>query len=290
MSESVRFFDFSKFHGKLPQGSTNIRVNQVIKYWDDAELYKYGEKADVLIFQKVYMLADFQFPRTYPGIKILDICDPDWLSSWIHIVETCNAMDAVTCPTENLATFLRQFHDNVVVIPDRFDIEVIPEPKQHSGKAKTVVWFGYAHNAVLMKPAMKTLDDMNLNLIVISNDDPFLHQWSKRDYHDFYTFVKYNEDTIYDELKKADYALLPEGFRPEDHFKSNNKTIKANLVGLPVARSMEDMELYQDPKNRQKWFDSSYAKIRDEYDVRKSVEQYKDIISRIREIQLNGDL
>ena len=49
---------------------------------------------------------------------------------------------------------------------------------------------------------------------------------------DYYTFVKYNEDTIYDTLKKADFAVLPDGMRPTDKYKSNNRTIKANLAGL----------------------------------------------------------
>jgi len=277
----VRFFDFSRFHGKSPQGSTQIRVIQPIKYWDEAERYKYGENPDVLIFQKVYMLPDYKFPRDFEGIKILDICDPDWLDQ-ANIVETCNAMDAITCSSENLAKFVRQFHKNVHVIPDRFDLEVIPKPVQHISKAKSVVWFGYSHNSVLMKQAMTLLDELDLKLTVISNDDTFLHQFSKRNYKDFYTYLKYDEDTIYQELQKHDFAILPEGYRPQDHFKSNNKTIKANLAGLPVAKTADDVRLYMDAKERQAWFDTNYAKIQEEYDIRKSVEQYKGIIDELR--------
>lgn len=277
----IRFFDFSRFHGKDPQGSTNIRVMQVIKYWEEAERYKYGENPEVLIFQKVYITQDYTFPRAFEGIKILDICDPDWLDQ-ANILETCNEMDAVTCSSENLAKFIRQFHDNVYVIPDRFDLEVVPEPKKHSGTAKSVAWFGYSHNALLMKPAMALLDELDLDFTIISNDDPFLHQWSKRDYHDFYTYKKYREDTIYQELLKHDFVILPEGFRPVDQFKSNNKTIKANLVGLPVARTADEVRELMKPEARQAWFDSEYAKIKTDYDIRKSVEQYKAIIEGIK--------
>ena len=279
--QMVRYFDFSKYHGKGRQGSTNIRVDQMVKYWPQAELYKYGEKADVLIFQKVYVLADYQFPVHYKGIKILDVCDPDWLSTWIHIVETCNAMDAITCPTQELADFISQFHDNVHVVPDRFDIEVIPVPKKHTGDAKTVVWFGYSHNAEVLKPAIPILDKLNLNLIIISNEEPYVDRWSSRVKESWNTFVKYDEDTIYQELQKADYALLPEGFRPVDIFKSNNKTIKANLAGLPVAKDIDDMELYATAENRQDWVDTNYASIQAEYNVIKSVEQMKGIINEV---------
>jgi hypothetical protein len=276
------FQDFSRFSGKDRQGSTKIRVDQVIKYWPGASIYRYGAKPDVLILQKVYLLADYQMPVHYPGIRILDICDPDWMNSWIHIVETCNAMDAITCPTENMAKFLRQFHNNVHIVPDRFDLEVIPKPKKHTKNAKNVVWFGYSHNAGLLKPAIPSLDRLGLNLTIISNEDPYVDRWSTRPRDEWLTFVKYDEDTIYQELQKADYALLPEGFRPEDHFKSNNKSVKAKLAGLPVARNIEDMNRYADPKERQSWLDNNYATIAKEYDVRRSVEQMKGIIDDIK--------
>lgn len=278
----IRFFDFSRFHGKNPQGSTLLRVHQVIKHWPEADHYKYGENPDVMVFQKVYMALDYQFPAHIKGIKILDICDPDWLEE-AAIVETCNAMDAVTVPSQALKDFISQFHDNVVVIPDRFDLSVIPSPKKHSGKAETVVWFGYAHNAELLRPAMPLIDELGLKLIVIANDDPFPHRFSKRheNFQDWYTFIKYNEETIYTDLQKADFAVLPDGFRPQDVFKSNNKTIKAILAGLPVAKDKDEVNKYMNGSIRQSFIDNNYANIQSEYDVRKSVEQYKEIIDEV---------
>src|SRR3990167_8476190 len=100
---NVAFFDFSKYHGKFPDaGSTNIRVNQVIKYWPEAHKYLHGEHADVIIFQKVYCTPDFKFPAHYPEIKILDICDPDYLDGVNSIKESVDAADAVTCSSEQL--------------------------------------------------------------------------------------------------------------------------------------------------------------------------------------------
>lgn len=275
------YFPFGRYHGKESvQGSTFLRMQQMEKYWPDFKLYNYGENPDTLIFQKVYITPDYRFPAHFEGIKILDICDPDWFDD-CAIVETCNYMDAVTCPTENLATFLRQFHNNVHVIPDRFDIENLPEPKKHDEPAKTVAWFGYSHNSILLKPAMNMIEKLHLNLIVISDDDPIPDRWGTRKRQDFYTFVKYKEETFYEELQKADFAVLPEGMRPVDHFKSNNKTIKANLAGLPVAKNSDDVNLYMDAKERRSWIDNNYAKIKKEYDIRKSVNDYRRIISEI---------
>ena len=282
MVDNIRFFTYSQFHGKLePVGSDYIRAHQVMKYWEEAELYKYGENPDVLIFQKVFISQDYLFPRHFEGIKILDICDPMWLEGH-NVVETAQAMDAVTCPTEALATFIRQFHANVVVIPDRFDLELLPKPKAHTKQAKRVVWFGYSHNADLLKPAIATIERLGLDLIIISNDDPIANRWGIRDKDEYYTFVKYDEATIYKELQKADFAVLPDGMRPVDEFKSNNKTVKAQLAGLPVAKTVEDCELYMSAEARQEWFNTNYDIIKQQYDVRNSVNDYKQIIENIK--------
>ncbi len=278
----VRFFTYSQFHGKYdPVGSDYLRVHQLIKYWDEAELYKYGENPDVLIFTKVFIAQDYKWPKHFQGIKILDICDPMWFED-ANIVETVREMDAVTCSTEALAEFIRQFHRKVIVIPDRFDLEVIPAPKKHLMHAKTVTWFGYRHNAELLRPALKLIEELNLNLIVIANDNPVELQGNTYREHELYRYLKYQESTIYDNLLKADFAVLPDGNRPEDQFKSNNKTIKANLVGLPVAKTADEVRLYLDQEERKAWFENSYDIIQSEYDIRKSVEQYKEIIDEIK--------
>lgn len=278
----VRFFDFSRFHGKVPPaGSTHIRVEQLVKYWDEADKYKYGEKVDVMIYQKVYYTPDYRFMDNFKGIQILDICDPDWLEQ-APIVETCNAMDVIVVPTQALKDFIEQFHSSVHVIKDRFDLELIPESKRHKGKAKTVVWFGYSHNAENLKPAIRLIEELGLNLIVISNDDPIANRWGLRDVKDYYTYIKYNEETIYHDLQRADFCVLPEGVRPVDRFKSENKTIKANLAGLPVAHDADEVRLYMSENERRKWFTENYDIIKEEYDVRKSVEEYKEIIDAIK--------
>lgn len=276
----VRFFTFSQFHNKRPPtGSTQIRVNQLIKYWDEADIYKYGENPDVLIFQKVYCAPDYQFPKHFEGKKILDICDPDWLDNF-SVKATVDAVDAITCPTYPIKDFLKQLTDKpIVVIPDRFDLEVLPPPRPYTTSAKTVVWFGYSHNQDLLKPAIRYIKDLNLNLLVISEQDFGYAKWGME--RSKYQFIKYNESTIYRDLQKADICILPKGTRPVDVFKSNNKTIKANLAGLPVANTIELLEKYLDPVERKKWFDTTYDNIKKEYDVQKSVEQMKELINEL---------
>lgn len=280
----IRFFTYSQFHNKDPVvGSTHIRVHQLFKYWPEAGLYKYGENPDVLVFQKVYVAPDYQFPKHFENIKILDICDPDWFSG-MNIKETVDAVDAVTVPTKALQKFIAQLTDKPVVrIPDRYDITKIPKkPKLHTSAAKTVVWHGYSHNAELLRPALPLLNELNLNLLVISNDDPLLFRFPDSIAQERYGFLKYDEDKIYEQLRIGDFALLPAGNRPEDRFKSNNKATKAILAGLPVANDRASVERFIDPTERTNWLAENFAKTKANYDVRKSVEQYKELISEIQ--------
>lgn len=280
----VRFFTFEAFHAKSNVGSTKIRVHNLIKYWEDAKLYKYGEKPDVLIFQKVYIGKDYKVPATFPAVKILDICDPDWLEG-VPIKETVDAMNAITCPTEPLAEFIRQLTDKPVrVIKDRFDLTEFPSRKIHRGQAKTVVWFGYHHNASALKLAVQSIERRGLRLKVIADQDPFASRWASKpsEFENNYKFVKYRPDTAYLEIQKADVCVLPKMNRPQDKFKSENKTIIAQLLGLPVATTADELDEFMTAEQRNKAVDTVYDTIRKEYDVKLSIKQYKDLIDEIK--------
>jgi hypothetical protein len=279
----VNFFPFTMFHGKKGAGSTNIRVNQLIKYWPEADLYKYGQKADVMIYQKVYWLPDWRYQEHFDGIQILDICDPDWLEG-SNVRRTIEYMDAVTCPTAELKRFLEQMTDKpVVTIPDRFDISLVPKkPKVHKGEAKKLVWFGYSHNSELLAGAVPTLQRMGLKLTVISDDDPLAWKWAESDdYKKSYSYHKYNEETIYERLAENDICILPQGNRPKDRFKSNNKTIKAFLAGLPVAKDIDSLEKYLSEDARNEAAVYNYDKAKKEYDVQESIKQYQELINKL---------
>ena len=283
MNNSIRVMTFEMFHAKSNVGSTKIRVHNLLKYWKEAELYKYGEKPDVLIFQKVYVGKDYKFPVTFEGIKILDICDPDWFDG-VPIKETVDAMDAVVCPTEPLAEFIRQMTDKPVkVIKDRFDLNDFPTKKNHKGSAKTAVWFGYHHNSGMLKLAIPSLERRGLRLKIVSDQDPFAYRWSAKpkEYESKYEFVKYHPDTAYQEIQKADICILPIGTRPQDRFKSENKTVIAQLLGIPVATNAEELDNLLTAEQRNSYINAIYDKLKQEYDCQLSVKEYKELIDEL---------
>jgi len=282
---TVAFQTFEAFHGKKNIGSTNIRVHQLIKHWQEAELYKYGSNPDVMIFQKVYWLPDYRFIEHFKGIKILDICDPDWLDN-VHVKRTVDNCHAVVVPTKAMQEFMQQLTDKPVkIIKDRFDLEPIPKPIEHKSKKQlTAVWFGYHHNAdVLRYGAVKALEDMGIRLVIISDDDPAAWRWaSSEEYKSKYKFLKYGEDTIYERLQQFDIAILPADGSSRGRFKSENKTVKAQLAGLPVARTIDELELLVDNNKRNDIASKAYKKAIKEYDVKLSVKEYKDLIDELK--------
>ncbi len=278
----VKAFTYEQFNGKQNVGSTRLRVHNLLKHWDEASLYNYGEKPDVMIYQKVYKTFDYTLPLTFPCTKILDVCDPDFRDTPdIHIVETMNAMDAVVTPTQAFADYLQQMTNTPVhVIKDRFDTDEMPPPKVHRGTAKTLIWFGYSHNADCLKLAIKSIEARGFNLIIVSDQDPFVYRWATdKSYEKKCRFVKFEVDVLYEELQKADICVLPVNTRPFDMFKSENKTVQAQLLGIPVARNAEELESLMTAEARNSNINAIYGKLKQEYDVRRSVEQYKEIIN-----------
>lgn len=281
----IRFLTFEQFHNKKHIGSTRIRVHNLIKYWREADLYRYGDKADVLIFQKVYMTYDYRLHEHYPFIKILDVCDTDWLNNVdVHIKETFDAVDAITCPTEVFAQYLRTFTDTPVrVIKDRFDLSEFPPLKKHAGETKKVVWYGYAHNAESIKFAVPSFEKRGLDLIIVSNEDPVCYRWanSPKTYIEKYKYIKFNHPDAYKQIQQADVCVLPIGFRPTDSFKSENKTIISQLLGVPVARDADELDALITAEARTKAISDIYDTIRKEYDCKKSVEEFKQLIKEL---------
>lgn len=284
----IRFFTMEQFHNKSATGSGNIRVRNLLKYWPEADLYKYGEKPDVLIFQKVYVSESTQglynFPVTYDGgIKILDLCDPDWIEPAYRLKSTVDGVDAVTCSSQAIVDFVKQITDKPVrLIRDRFDLDNFPEVKKHKGEAKDLVWFGYSHNAEVLRGVVFYAKKKGLKLTVVSDRDPEAWQViGDESFRESYKYVKWGDDA-YEMIQRRDICVLPKGTRPVDRFKSNNKTTVARLLGLPVARSPEDIERFMSPEAREAEKDKWYTRVRNDYDVKLSVKEYKELIDDLK--------
>lgn len=270
--KKIGFLLFENYWQRKDIGSSRIRGNWLIKYMPEAELYQQGKNYDAIIYQKVYWKENV---RAFKGKKVLDICDPDWLDG-VEIVEFIKNVDAITVPTERMKQDIEKMTDKpVYMIRDRVDFEGLPQPKKHEGDAKKVVWFGYSHNIDVIYPAFLKLRKMGLELIVISNDTINTKECKL-------TNVKWNIETVNQELQKADFALLPEHLRGRFAYKSDNKTVQCWALGLPVAKTPIDLERFMKAEERQKEADEKYKWVKENCDVRKSVEEMRKVLNDIK--------
>lgn len=285
---SVGIITYQNKHGrkKGEVGSSVIRGDWLVEKWDEAHHWKNGRQYDAIIFQKVYWK---EFVQDYRGIKILDLCDPDWLKAGgeavseesmmnsLQIAEYADYVDAVTCSSKYLAAQVEQYIDIPVYnVPDRLNLDYFKTRKKHKEKAKCVVWFGYINNVreVLHSSRLYELSKRGLDLLVVSNDE--FNPVSN--YGVNIRNVKWMPQTAYQTIQEADYAINPRSYRTTFRFKSNNKTLISWGLGLPVAESTEDMDKFADPLQRQKEAHIRWDEITSKWDIRLSIDQYKKII------------
>lgn len=277
----VSFLTFERYHGreKGTTGSSQIRARWLVDKWEDAKMWKVGQKFDVLILQKVYweqMVNDFK------GIKILDLCDPDWLNADVNIVEFSKKVDWITTSTEDLAKFLKPMVKcPITVIPDRLNMDYFTEQREHIERARNVVWFGYYHNAtqVLNAPVLQSLKMRGLALTVVSNGD----YEPQNDMGVEITNINWTPENAYMDIKGGDFAINPPSMVRGFRFKSNNKTLISWALGLPVASTADEMDRFLSADKRNEEVKKRMQEIKKDWTVEKSIEQFKDIICKIKE-------
>jgi len=281
----VGFITMEKFDNRARDtvGSSRIRARWVYDVWDEAEEYQIGQEYDVLIFQKVYwenMMLEFK------GLKILDLCDPDWLEGK-DVMKYAELCDAVTTSSEPLAEYIRQFVSvPVVCIPDRVNLEEhTPIKTEHAEKPKSVVWFGYQHNQHYLKYTLNYLIKHNLSLTVISNyayDVPPMYDIKIDN-------LKFAYPKVHGDLIENDIALLPLTTEADvkGQYKSNNKTLTCWALGIPVARTPDELEELLPKEAREQESKKRLQEIQDKWDVQLSVKEYKSLISQLQNDKKN---
>src|SRR5437667_17993 len=104
---SCGIFTFAKKHHRPIEkcGSSMWRGEWLWRNWPQAENYVEGRHYDVVIFQKVWHPELYE--KITDSIKILDICDPEWLQSDWPIFKIASQMDAIITSSEGLYNALK---------------------------------------------------------------------------------------------------------------------------------------------------------------------------------------
>lgn len=279
----VGILTFEQFHGKKGIGSSRIRGHWIAKYWDKAgeqdsecEIFRYGVQYDVIIFQKVYWP---EYAKEYKGIKILDMCDADWFDWSQKMTEMLEHVDAVTCSSMELCKQMTKFTKKpVFFVPDRVDLESLPAPKEHHGETKRIVWFGYSQNFKMLDSAVPALAKLGLSLIVVADRVYSLPTGIKMDL----TNLPFAEHTYLTDIQTGDVVINPQVKTGKWKYKSDNKTSIAKALGMPVAHTMDELELLLTETSRKVASEMGLAEAKEKLDVKLSVIDYKDVIKDVK--------
>jgi hypothetical protein len=281
-NKTIALCTMEKFDNRMfnSVGSSRIRMRWMLPYWDEAEEYVIGKKYDIMIFQKVYwpkMMDEFE------GVKILDLCDPDWLENK-PVFMFVDKVDAVTTSTQALADYVQKLRPDALVkcIPDRCYLpESKPIKTEFNDEIKKLVWFGYSHNAHYLNSVYEELIRRGLELVIVSESpiEPPLMYRGKIKIHN----VAFNYESLNREMIKYDAILLPDPYGDERaKYKSNNKTLQAWALGMPVIKVPEDLDRLASKEARMKESQMRLQEIKDKWDVRYSVDEYKALIEEIK--------
>lgn len=278
---------FQQFHGREGIGSSRIRGRWLCKYWPEAEPYKFGQHYDVIIYQKAYWLERID---TRSEIRILDMCDPDFMHWGYRIKTMIDSCHAITTSTEALASYWRKLTDKpVMTIPDRLDLEELPsKPKEHKGPTKTAVWFGYSENFPMLDSAVNSLVKVGIEelIVIASKRAPFMLPSALKDKIRLVNFP-WSPETVHRDIMQADVVINPMSTSARWKFKSNNKTILAQALGMPVAHNKTELEKLMTEEQRRADVEKNFERVRKEYDVKLSVEDYKKLIEQIQNEKTN---
>jgi hypothetical protein len=237
----------------------------------EAEIFKFGAKYDVVIFQKAYFI---EYAKAFQGIKILDLCDPDWLHWSFKVIEMVNECDVVTCSSMNLKRTVEKFTDKpVFLVEDRVVTKELPPPKVHKGETKTAVWFGYSQNFPILDSTVQALVKKKMELIVIS-DGVYAPPSTLK-----IPFTNYPHSQHYmDDIQRGDIVINPKFEKGKWRYKSHNKSVISKALGMPVAHTGEELDLLMTEEQRVKASEAGLKEVREKWDIKYSVEEYKSII------------
>ncbi len=274
----IGIITFEKYEGRSNIGSSKIRAQWLINHWPEAEIFVQGQKYNVVIYQKAYWV---DHAKNFDGVKILDICDPDFLHWGYRTKEMIEVVDAITCSSEELVNTYKAFTDKPVwFVPDRVDLDLHKEKKEHKGNLKKVLWYGYYTNFCLLAPTLDFLIKKNLDLIVVSNK-PFIPQ-SNFIGKIYLENIRWKDETLNSDLLKCDVVLNPRQTNGKWKYKSTNKTVIAWSLGLPVATTGTELLSFLTEESRKTEAEKRIQEVKDKYDICLSVKQYQDLIEKIK--------
>ena len=271
--------------------SVRWRAQWPAKYWGEADVCNGHQRLldyDALIFQKFYLVGQAwtwaRSLRAKGKLLAFDLCDPDFLEEEhrTRMLKILPLFDLAVATTEPIREWLIRWLPTYM-IPDRIDLEAHPEKKRWDEEPEQVslVWYGFAHNAIAIKSLWPIIEDLDLPLTIISDEpqpETWLHEFLEQ--HDKFSWRQWGPDSVHRQIVEHDIALNPQPAEVDEKFryKSHNKDLTAWALGMPVAKTLEELVRLLDFDERKAEAERRLIEVREKWDVRTSVEEWRGLL------------
>jgi hypothetical protein len=197
-------------------------------------------------------------------------------------------IDGVTCSTKALAERLAGMTDKpVAFIHDSFDFTKFPKQKKVHNKGQTEIaaWHGYSENFPMLDSAVSVLAKHGIKklLVIADRRRPYVLPAGLDGKVEIVNYP-WSEETVLADLLRADIVINPQSTRARWKFKSENKTVMAWALGLPVAHNEDELKALLTSEQRKTEADIRYKQARKDYDVRDTVKEYQEFIKVCQDV------
>lgn len=226
---------------------------------------------DIIVYQKAYLSKqskELSSKYKEKKIQIFDICDPEWKSFPDEFKKMAEKCSFITTSTRDLTNSIRQMGYESYPIVDRINFEYFKNiKKQHIDRPVWLVWFGYAGRFEEVKPLIPEIDNLDLPLLVISDN---LVGYGR--------FIKWAEETWLQDIIQGDIVI-----NPQREFKTNiytNKSLTAWALGMPVAETIQDIKKFIDFNERIKESELRLKEVKQDWDISQSAKELLGLIEK----------
>ena len=206
--------------------------------------------------------------------------------------EVAEKSDIIICTNELLTNEVKRKYGKkeVYTIPDRVDLDNFSLIKRHHDvKEPIYVWHGGAKTYIrLSATLLPYIIERNYFLRIVGSQTASKKTGCYLDYEGISDVREWRRNTYLTDMVDADIGLDPELPAPTDEteswgyeilkYRSQIKTLELWALGLPVVKTIEDIERFRDYKTREEESSRRLKEIKEKWDIRISAKELMTIL------------
>jgi len=236
-------FEVLFFYAEYKNNKVPKILRSLVKRFRFITLVNLVRKNDIIFMQRPMSVDgnkstffEWLFTRFNKNL-IFDYDDAIFVENATKMKSLVSLSKACICGNDYLADFAKQYNPNTYIIPTPIDTDKFISTKAVTGESITIGWTGTSGNYAYFTTEM--IQDIKDVLLKYSHVN-FLFICDRRPNEKFdfpYTFIRWNDETEVNDLKKIDIGLMPLIDSPWTRGKCGFKLIQYGSISIPSIAS-----------------------------------------------------